>query len=276
MMKDILSQCLHKPVAFVKKDFRIATSYRLNFIMQVFGIFFSNTLFFMVSQMIGAEKLPSLAQYGSNYFTFLLIGVTFTDYFSITTSSFASQIRSAQLAGTLESLLVTPTSIVTILLSSFLYSLLYGSFRILVYFLIGISFFGANIHFNNPAAIMITFFLMLLPFIGIGLLSASFIIVLKQGNPIHYIVSMSSGLLGGVIFPTQVLPEWLKPFSLLLPITHGLEAMRQILINNCGFGEIGFHLLILAGFTVVFMTMGISSILFAVQIARRDGSLLHY
>lgn len=271
-----VNKLLHKPAAFIIKDFKVATSYRLNFLMQFFGVFFTSTLFFMISQMIGTEKLPALEQYGNDYFTFLLIGIALTDYFTIATSSFAAEIRSSQVVGTLESLLVTPTSINTILLSSFLYKLLYTSLRILLYFLVGIFIFGANINFTNIPAILTTFVLVLLPFIGIGLLSAAFIIVLKQGSPISFVVSMSSGLLGGVLYPIQVLPDWIEPFAKLLPITHGLEAMRQILINHCGFEQIGFQLIILLFFSFIFMSTGIGSIIVAVRIARKEGSLLHY
>lgn len=271
-----LPPLLHKPAAFIVKDFKVATSYRLNFLMQFTGVFFTSTLFFMISQMIGGENLPALAEYGSDYFTFLLIGIALADYFTVATSSFASEIRGAQVVGTLESLLMTPTSISTILLSSFLYKLLYTSLRILMYFLVGTLVFGASINLSNMAAILITFILVLLPFIGIGLLSASFIIVLKQGSPISFIVSMSSGLLGGVLYPVQVLPDWIEPFSQLLPITHGLEAMRQILINNEGLVEISQQLFILLCFSLVLMTAGIASIITAVRIARKEGSLLHY
>lgn len=271
-----LVYCFYKPLAFLKKDFKVATSYRLNFIMQFFGVFFSSAMFFMISQMIGTEKLPALANYGNNYFTFLIIGIALTDYFTISTSSFASEIRRAQVVGTLESLLVTPTSIITILLSSFIYNLLFTSLRIFFYLFIGITLFHANITFSNIPAIFLSSLLVLLPFIGIGLLSASFIIVLKQGSPISLLVSTSSGLLGGVFYPTQVLPDWIEPVSKLLPITHGLEAMRQILINGAGLNEVAQQLLILIIFSVFFMFCGVMSILIAIRIAKKEGSLLHY
>ncbi len=266
----------HKPIAFIIRDFKVASSYRLSFFMQFFGVFFTSTLFFMISQMIGTENLPTLAEYGGNYFTFLIIGIAFTDYFTVATSTFSSDIRSAQVVGTLESLLVTPTSISTILLSSFVYKLLYTSLRIFMYFLIGIVVFGAQFNFHNIPALFITFVLVLIPFIGIGLISASFIIVFKQGSPISFLVSMSSGLLGGVLYHTAVLPEWVQPISQLLPITHGLEAMRQILINNGRFSDISLQLSYLALFSIVLLTAGIFSIIKAVDVARKEGSLLHY
>ena len=89
-------------------------------------------------------------------------------------------------------------------------------------------------------------------------------------------MAVSSGLLGGVLYPVAVLPSWLKPFSDLLPLTHGLEAMRQILLNGAGMEDIRRQLVILLIFSVILLTTGISSIYYGLRVARKEGSLLHY
>ena len=265
-----------KPIAFFKRDFKIATSYRLNFIMQGGGIVLTTFSFFLLSKMFDGQHNSQLAPYGGNYFPFVLIGIALTDYLTISTNTFATEIRTSQIVGTLESLLVTPTSISTILFSSYLYNLLSTSLRILVYFLIGVFIFGIQLQPINLSALVVTFLLTLLPFFGLGLLSASFILVFKQGNPVGSLLAMSSWLLAGVIYPVTVLPNWLKPFSNILPITHGIEAMRQILLNNASLIEIRQELIVLLLFSIILLTVGIYSICFSLKIARKDGSLLHY
>lgn len=273
---ELLRELVCKPLAFIARDFRIAASYRLQFIMQGTGVLFTSTLFFMLARMIGDQKLASLESYGGDYFSFLLIGVAVTDYLSLSTSSFAAEIRSGQTVGTLESLLVSPTSIMTILFSSYLYKLLSTSFRLLFYFLLGFFVFQVRFQPGSVVALVLAFLLLLLPFIGIGLLSAAFIIVLKQGSPVSFLLNVSSGLLGGAMYPVAVLPDWLQPVSKILPITHGLEALRQVLLNGAGVRDISAELFILAVFSVVFLAGGVISILFAVRIAKKEGSLLHY
>jgi ABC-2 type transport system permease protein len=274
-MKTILLM-LAKPIAFFKRDFKIAASYRMHFVTQSFGIIFSTFSFFLLSKMFDGQNIAMLEPYGGDYFPFVLIGIALTDYLSSATNTFATEIRTAQIVGTLEALLVTPTSITTILLSSYFYKLLSTSLRILIYFLVGVLLFEIQLQPVNLFVLIVTFFLTLLPFFGLGLLSASFILVFKQGNPIASLLALSSTLLAGVMYPVTILPSWLKPVSDVLPITHGLEAIRQILLNNAGFTEIDKQLFYLFLLTIFFLATGFGAIYFALKIARKEGSLLHY
>ncbi len=269
----------HLPVkflAFLRRDFKTAASYRLNFVSQGFRILITTFSFFLISKMFDGQPSSSLEPYGGHYFPFVLIGVALTDFIATATNTFSNEIRTAQMLGTLESLLVTPTSISTILISSFSYKLLSTSFRIIFYFLVGIFVFGLSYPSVNAAALALSFLLTLLPLFGIGLLSASFILVFKQGNPVGSLIVMTSGLLGGVVYPVSVLPKWLLPFSDILPVTHGLEAIRQVLLNGAGIVEIRRQLVILCLLSLLFVALGSVSIYYGLKIAKKEGSLLHY
>lgn len=265
-----------KPIAFFKRDFKIATSYRLQYATQGFGILLTTFSFFLFAKMFRGQQIALLEPYGGDYFSFVLIGVALTDYLTISTSTFATEVRNAQVFGTLEALLVTPTSINTILFSSFIYKLLSSCLRLFCYFGIGSIIFDLKIHDINFPLLSLTFILTLLPFVGLGLLSAAFIIVFKQGSPVALIMMMSSGLLSGILYPVTVLPFWLKPVSAMLPITHGLEAIRQILLQGATFSEIDQQIYYLLVFSVIFITLGVYAIHKSLQSAKREGSLLHY
>ena len=275
-LQDILFRVLAKPVAFLVRDFKLAVSYRLQFFLQGIGILVTTLTFFLFSQLLSGQNIQSLEPYGGDFFSFVIIGIAFSDYLISSTNTFAHEVRVAQVVGTLESLLVTPTSIMTILFSSYLYTLLATSLRILLYLVLGIFVFGVDIQVNGIATVLLTFFLCLLPFFGLGLLSATFIIIFKQGSPISGFIAVTSGLLGGVLYPVAILPAWLKPFSALLPITYGLESMRQVLLNGAGLSDIRTQLFILLVFSVVLLTAGIGSVYFGLRVARKEGSLLHY
>jgi len=274
--RNIFSQVLAKPIAFLVRDFKLATSYRLQFFLQGVGILVTTLTFSLFSQLLSGQNIESLEPYGGDFFSFVLIGIAFSDYLVSSTNTFAHEVRVAQVVGTLESLLVTPTSIMTVLFSSYMYTLFATSLRILLYFILGIFVFGIHFQVVGVGTVLLTFFLSLLPFVGLGLLSATFIIIFKQGSPISGLLAVSSGLLGGVLYPVAVLPSWLKPLSFLLPITYGLESMRQVLLNGAGLGDIQKQLLILLFFSVVLLTIGISSVYVGLRIARKEGSLLHY
>lgn len=265
-----------KAFAFLKRDFLIATSYRLKFLLQIAGIFISTLMFFFLSKLVGKGVSNQLAAYGGDYFAFVLIGVAFTDYLSVSLSSFAGQIRSAQVQGTLEALLVTPTSVSTILFSSSLYSFCFSSLRVILYLVIGVLIFGLKLHISSVLSFLVIMILTILAFSGIGLISAAFIIFFKQGGPIGFLVSTASALLGGVFYPVAVLPSWLEPYAYLLPITHALEAMRQILLNGASLATVYDKAIILALFAGILLPIGLVSFGYGLTMARREGSLIHY
>lgn len=267
---------LIKPLAFLKRDFLIDISYRLNFLLQIVGIFISTLMFFFLSRLVGSGIANQLEPYGGDYFAFLLIGVAFTDYLSVSIGSFASQIRNAQVMGTLEALLVTPTSVPAILFSSSLYNFSFTSLRVILYLTFGVLIFGLKLHVTSLFAFMVIMTLTILAFAGIGLLSAAFIIVFKQGNPISWLIGVASGLLGGVIYPVTVLPSWLKPCAYLLPITHALEAMRQVLLMGANFSAIYTEILSLSLFVLLLLPSGLLAFGYGLKIARKEGSLIHY
>ena len=77
-------------------------------------------------------------------------------------------------------------------------------------------------------------------------------------------MSAASGLLGGVFYPVNVLPSWLEPLSDLLPITHALEAMRQILLNGATLGAVSNQAAILTLFAAILLPIGLGA--FASQV----------
>jgi len=265
-----------KPIAFLKRDFSIAISYRLQFLLQIAGIFISTLMFFFLSRLVGPGIANQLAAYGGDYFAFVLIGIAFTDYLSVSLGSFAGQIRSAQVQGTLEALLVTPTSVPTILFSSSLYSFCFTSLRVILYLAFGVLIFGLKLHVTSLAAFLVIMFLTILAFSGIGLISTAFIIVFKQGSPIGWLVATASGLLGGVFYPVAVLPSWLEPCAYLLPITYALEAMRQILLNGATLYAVSNQAIILTLFAGLLLPLGLGAFGYGLKIARKEGSLIHY
>lgn len=267
---------LAKPLAIFKRDFLIATSYRLKFFMQIIGILVSSLMFFFLSRLVGTGMENQLAPYGGDYFSFVLIGVAFGDYLTLSLSSFSAEIRNAQVLGTLEALLVTPTSVATILFSSCIYNFSFTSIRIFLYLIAGVMLFGLQLHITSLPAFFIIFILTILAFSGIGLMSAAFIIVFKQGSPINWLMTTSAGLIGGVLYPVSVLPSWLEPYSNLLPITHALDAMRQILLNGASLGDVIFEAQILVTFSLILLPLGLISFRYGLNVARKDGSLTHY
>lgn len=267
---------ISKPLAFICRDFINKASYKLAFFMEFAGIFFSVLSFFFLSELFGQAIIPHLKPYGGDYFSFVLIGIAFSSYLQVSLSTFAGSIRGAQTTGTLEALLVTQTGIPTIIISSSLYSFMRTSFSVLIYLLLGLLVFGVRMSGANiPAAILILA-LTIIIFSSMGIISASFIMVIKRGDPVTWIFTSLSWLLGGVIYPISVLPDWLQKFSYLLPITYCLEGMRLALLKGFSTSALFPNILVLALFSVVLLPLSVGLFGYAVKRAKIEGSLTHY
>jgi ABC-2 type transport system permease protein len=267
---------LRKPLAFLKRDLSLMLSYRLSFFLQFFGIFFSVLMFFFIARLFGQAATPYLAAYGGDYFSFVLVGIAFSGYLGVAMGSFSGSIRQGQMMGTLEVMLVTPTRLSTILISSSLWSFAFTSLRIVVYLVVGALVFGVNLSQANWLAALLIQFLTILTFGSLGIVSASFIMAFKQGNPLNMVLGTASSLLGGVYYPITVLPLWLQPFSHLLPITYSLRAMRLAVLQGYSLSALAPDLLALVLFAVVLFPLSLVAFRLAVRKAKLDGSLTQF
>ncbi|MGC9467173.1 MAG: ABC transporter ATP-binding protein/permease [Anaerolineae bacterium] len=261
---------------FFKRDLRTQLSYRLSFLLQLIGILFSIASYYFVGQVFGMAASPYLQAYGGDYFSFVLIGIAFVGYQGVALYGFSSVIQSAQSAGTLEAMLTTPTRLSAILLGSSVWDFAFTSLRVVLYLVAGAVLFGAQFGEANLLAALIILVLTVTSLGAIGILSASFIMAFKRGNPINFLIGGVSVLLGGVYYPVEVLPRWLQTLARFYPLTTSLQGMRRALLSGAPptalMGEIGVLIL----FSVVLLPLGLLAFSYAVRQAKRDGSLTQF
>ena len=264
------------PTAFLKRDISLSLSYRLSFILQIFGIFFSVASFYFLSRLFGSALVPQLGQYGGDYFSFVLIGLAFSGYLGLSLSSFASSIREGQTTGTLEIMLLSPTRLSAILLSSSLWPYLLTTISVLFYLVIGVLVFGFNVSQANFLTAIVVLIISIASFSGIGILSAAMVLIVKKGDPIAWIFGGVSTLLAGVYYPISVLPDWLTPLSRILPMTYALDAMRLAMLKGYSLYEVRLDILVLSGFALVLTPLAFLVFRSALKRAKREGSLIQY
>ena len=262
--------------AFLKRDFLIALSYRLAFLLEISGIFFGVASFYFLSRLFGSALVPQLEQYGGDYFSFVLIGLAFNGYLGLSLYSFAGSIREGQMTGTLEIMLLSPTRLSAILFSSSLWEYVLTTLNVVVYFLFGGLVFGFDISQTNFLTAFVVLIISITAFSGIGILSAAFVLVVKRGDPIAWIFGGVSTLLAGVYYPISVLPGWLEPLSHALPMTYSLDAMRLAMLRGYSLYEVRYDILILLGFALVLTPLAFIVFRKALKRAKAEGSLIQY
>jgi ABC-2 type transport system permease protein len=204
------------------------------------------------------------------------VGIATANFVTVGLSALAGEIRTAQVQGTLEYLLATPTSIYTILIGSTLWSFISAFLSAAGILVLGAVFLHFQVSLNAALFSLLILLLTFAAFLSIGMLSASFVIIFKRGNPIDYLLGWSSFFLGSVIFPVEVLPRPFQRIAQILPISHAVRALRGLLLAESSVAEVVPSMVNLCIFIVILAPLSGLFLRFAVNRAKRDGNLVQY
>lgn len=266
----------YKALGFMRRDFKTEVGYRLSFVSQILGIFFSVVMFYFISVLFGEAASPHLSAYGGGYFPFVLIGIAFYRYLSVSLSTFSNTIREGQVTGTLEAMLVTPTRPLALLLYSSFWDYLRATCEVLTYLVLGVAFFGLGIGRADVISVLVVLLLTILSFSSFGIVSAAFVLVYKRGDPVPFVFGTLSALLGGVYCPVTVLPGFMQAGSALVPLTYSLRAMRHALLQGTPVTQLGTDLAVLAFFSLIGIPLGLLLFDWALRRAKKEGTLAQY
>ena len=137
-------------------------------------------------------------------------GIIFSDLAYLLISSLSQEISKYKLYGVFEEIIANSKNPIFIILCNFLFPLFNFFIKLFFYLLIGFIIFDINIIAIDTILFLIfSIIFSLVCFMGIALLSAAYTIIFLKGNPILTIYFSASSILGGVLFPINVLPEYL-------------------------------------------------------------------
>ena len=262
--------------AFLKRDFLIAISYKSAFAAEIVGVLFKVITFYYIGKVFGSAVSPSLAAFGNNYFAFLILGIALMDFMHTSLATFDTSIRESQMMGTLEIILLSPIKLSRMLLYSSLWAYTFTTFRLLCYLFFGALLFDLDIGNGDPLTVIVFLALSVLCFAPLGIISAAVIVVFKKGMWFQTLVSAASFFLGGVAFPINVLPEWIRPFGFYVPMTHSVNGLRHGLLNGQSLAELFGEALFLLIFALVVTPISVFIFKLAISQAKVKGTLTHY
>ena len=267
---------MNKAIAFLKKDFLTESSYNLSFLFNIFGILVSAVSYFFIDKLFGSRMVPHLEEFGVNYFSYVLLSMAFFGYVGVGMGSFSERVRAEQVQGTLEAVLLTPTRISTILFSLTLWNLILATFDLFIYTVLAVFVFKISFANINLVSTSVIFVLTMLSFSALGIISASFVMVFKRGNPLGWILASLEGLLGGVYFPVTIMPAWLQFLANLFPITYAIRAIQLAVYKGYTLPQLWKEVAFLLLFSAALLPFSLISFKYSIRKARRDGTLGQY
>jgi ABC-2 type transport system permease protein len=165
------------------RDLMIAKTYRIPFVMDAMQALFGATMFFYAARFVDSPQLRSELPQPGGYFAFALAGWVFFDYLGVAMDTFDQSLVEARDSGTLEHLLVTQTSLPLMLAGSAIYPFLITTLRIAIYLVWGALLFHFPLGAANWISVIVLLAASLLSFSGLGILSASYLLLFKRGKP---------------------------------------------------------------------------------------------
>ena len=266
---------MRKALALLTATWRAARSYRLRLIMSIAALcvvivpvyFIANGL----QQLMGAK----IQGEGSQYFGFVLVGMVVFSLLSAAVTSLPNAISSGISNGSLEALLSTPIRMPELLLGLSAFDLTWTIIRALVVLSCG-AILGARFAWINlPMAIAIML-LVVVAYIPFALISAALVLAFRTPGPLPQVILLGSGLLGGVYYPTRVIPSFVRHSADFVPLTYGLRALRAVLLDGAPLRSVAWDLAMLVSMTAVLFAIGAASLHAALAYVRRAGTLSQY
>ena len=133
-----------------------------------------------------------------------------------------------------------------LMLAIFVTLLLYGATRLLL----DIRMEGSGV------ALFLVAVLASISLVSIGLAMAARVTSEELAGGLLNMVTWPMMLLSGVWFSLAGAPQWVQQLSNIFPLTHALTAAREIMLYGAGLSDVLPQLLLLAGITAVFLTLG--------------------
>jgi ABC-2 type transport system permease protein len=209
---------------------------------------------------------------------FVVLGGAMSAYWLNVLWSMASQLYWEKETGNLELYIVAPTSRMAILLGMALGGMFATTLRAIAVITIGTLLFHVSMTVQNVPVLLGVFLTTLVALYGLGmLLSSLFLLFGREAWHLSNLLQEPVSLVSGFYFPVRALGQVVAAAASILPITLGLDAMRQLLFPAM-LGDLRFlspevELGILAGLAVLFLILARRALAYFETLARREGRL---
>lgn len=264
-----MSRLVDQVWAALRRDCLLDVRYRIAFVLGLIDVMVTLVSYGYLAGLFGDRRPDGYAA-----LPFLLVGLALTNSLTTAMVGLAMSVRAAQQAGTFKALLGLPLSPSRLMLVSMAYPALRATLDFVVLMAAALAL-GVDMSRAHLVAAVVVLALGVAAVCVIGVVSACCAVVFKRGDPVLWIMGTATWLLCGVLYPTSVLPAWLRPVSLLMPTTHAISAMRAAVIDGASWSAMATELTALALFVSFGLPLSLWAFDAAVAWARRSGTLGH-
>jgi ABC-2 type transport system permease protein len=207
---------------------------------------------------------------------FVVLGGAMTAFWLSVLWGMASQFYWEKETGNLQLYLISPMSRMALLAGMALGGMFSAGVRALSTLVLGLVIFNVQMTVEEPLLLGVVFMVTLVAIYGMGMLFASlFMLYGRDAWNISNLLQEPIFLVSGFYFPVANLGFWVAAAASLIPITLGLDAMRQLLfgpISN-GFLPVSVELVVLCALAVAFLVFAHYALKVMEELGRKEGRL---
>jgi len=196
-----------------------------------------------------------------NYFEFVAPGITAMVVMMSLMTGLPHAISYERDVGTLDGMLVAPTSRLSIILGKVMAQTVRGVVQAVIIFALAVGLFGVVIYGNIglvAALILLTVF----SFVGLGILITSFADREETATMVMMTLMFPMMFLSGVFFPIQQMPWYMQDVAYILPLTYSTSALRKVIVLGAGISAVWTDVLVL-------LVVGIALLAIAVPLFKK-------
>lgn len=214
------------------------------------------------------------------YFLYALIGIAIADFCLSISSGIRNEIMTSRSNGTFEELIIAPYNPIIIILLMFVFPVFMALIRLLFYLIliVIVSFYLADISYTIKDFLIMLFLIPIscLCYIGIGMISAAFVIAFDRGDPIIYFNSAATFILSGVFYPTSVLWPLLEYVSRFIPIKYVIEISRNLAFDTVDYNLVINGIISLISLSTILILIGLFTCNYSINRAKNLGTFGNY
>ncbi len=262
-------------MAIARKDWITYWRYPLSAVSSVLQpIVWLTPVYFMgLAFSVNGKALGFAAYSGtSDYMSFILLGTALSNFIGAVFWGMGYSLKNDMDAGVLESNWLAPLPRPLLLVGRTLTNLLITTITSLLMLFIAGLIFGFY-PTGSALAAMLTALPMLIGLYGFGFAFAALVLLMREANTMVDISSYLVQLFSGANFPVTVLPRWLLPVALALPLTYGFDAVRGWLLETKTLLPIPVEIAMLVGFMFLMIWLGLRVFRALERRVRRLGTL---
>jgi len=192
----------------------------------------------------------------TNYFEFVAPGIMAMVVMMSLMTGLPHAISYEKDMGTLDGMLVAPTSRWAIILGKVLAQSTRGMIQGAIILLLAIVLFGVVIH-GSILLVVLLILLTVFSFVGLGILITSLADKEETATMVMMTLMFPMMFLSGVMFPIQQMPSFMQTVAGFLPLTYAATAMRKVMVLGAGVQAITPEVIILTVFGIVLLTVAV-------------------